>query len=210
MKPQACTFGMTSNYGKFETLNVSCAQTVIDNDKFLIPHICGQPLISHVNRGGLRRSRIQMRAKEQRSLRPWSIWHDFHSWIFETLNVSCAQTVIDNDKFSIPHIHAQPLISHVNLGVVKWSRIQMRAKEQRGRKLAYFWQETFFGGPTLFAHGSAVRPPRDPRFSAVVLPLPKNQIQEAGACKCFGRKMLHSGPPNGLRLLAPDTLLTRS
>ena len=112
-------------------------------------------------------------------------WH-FSCNVDLSVNASCSQTVIDNDKSFIPHICGWSLITHVNFGGLQWSRIQMGAKEQRGLRTASIWQEAFFGGQTLFAHGSAVRPPRDPRFSAVMLLLPTNQIPEAGACTSFG------------------------
>ena len=66
------------------------------------------------------------------------------------------------------------------------------------------------GGQTLFVHGSAVRPPEDPRFSGAIVVMPNNQNLDAGPPKCCGKKRLQSGPLNGVRGVGHETLLGRS
>ena len=60
---------------------------------------------------------------------------------------------------------------------------------------------------TLFGRGSALRPPQAPRIWPETVLLPNNLNLEAGICTYCRKKVLHFGPPEGLRAYVSNTLL---
>ena len=104
-------------------------------------------------------------------------------------------------------------MTHTERGRLKLCRNEMRAKEQRPMSTGHCVLAGSSLSGTLFGLRSAVRPPKDPRISGIVLGMPDNHNLEAGPCASCRKKVFDLGSTMtqvGVRAYASKTLFSHS